>query len=406
MDTLKILVLSDLHAHSNAPFEKDAPSLYSLQPRYQTPTHNPILACEDLLKGQSDAIDWIVCPGDLGDRNDSIGKHYAWRELNRLKRKISASHLIATVGNHDLDSTRVDKGAVPDSDLRTLSPRFPIVGAGSNKLNADFWHKGFIIKKFAQFDTTLCVLNTCAFHGVEGVPDERKRGRLPDEVLDQVQRNLRSTCSSLNILLMHHHAHRHPWILEDESHAVNGLRLVEALKESGSRWLVIHGHRHLPQLWYSGADRNSSIILSAGSPSATPYPVRGRTTRNQMHLITLDRRRSAATPEELYGTVHSWSWSQGVGWVAGNTSGDGLPAICGFGRMGGLDMLAAELKSLLTATSAPMIDWRTLSASQPQVNNLTPADFSALQDELQRRGLEILFDRYGVPSSIQQLRAV
>jgi predicted phosphodiesterase len=406
METLKILVLSDLHVHSKAPFERDAPSQFSLQPRYQTSTHNPILACEDLLKSQSGAIDWIVCPGDLGDKNDSVGKHYAWRELNRLKRRIGAGQLIAAVGNHDIDSRRVDGTVVPDADLRALSPKFPTVGTGSKGLNADFWQKGFIIKKFAQSDVTLCVLNSCAFHGVISSDEEHRRGRLSDDVIEQIQGKLRSMCSSVNVLLMHHHAHRHPWLHEDESHAVNGLRLIEVLKESGSRWLVIHGHRHLPQLWYSGADRNSSVILSAGSPSATPYMVRGRTTRNQMHLVTLDKRRSAATPEELYGTVHSWSWSQGVGWVAGNTGGDGLPAICGFGRMGGVDLLASELHSLLTAASAPMIDWRMLSASQPQINNLTPADFSALQDELQRRSIEILFDRYGIPSSIQQLRAV
>lgn len=400
MTKLRILVLSDLHVHSKAPSDPGVPSQFSSLPRYENELHNPVRACEALLRNRKGSIDWIVCPGDLGDKNNAENKSYAWRELNWLKRKLGARHLIAAVGNHDIDSRRADPGTLPDAGVRALSPKFPIVGSGSN--NGQFWQSGFVIKKFPRLDTTLCLLNSCAFHGVGGVDDEHERGRLPEDVLEQLQHRLPSSTSAINVLVMHHHAHKHPWLLNDESHAVNGIQLIEILKESRSRWLVVHGHRHLPQLWYSGAAHNSPVVLSSGSPSATPYPVRGRTTRNQMHLLTIDGSLSARFPEELFGKVRTWSWSPGVGWVRGSSSGDGLPSICGFGRSGGVDLLANEIETVFQGSAVATIAWQEIAAQHPHIDYLTPEDFEVFQNLLERKNLIVLLDRFSVPQSIQR----
>ena len=202
---------------------------------------------------------------------------------------------------------------------------------------------------------------------------------------------------------MHHHAHRHPWLPEDESHAVNGLQLVEILKETGSRWLVIHGHRHLPELWYSGAAINSPIVLSSGSPSAKPYEIRDRTPRNQMHVVTIDGDRSSNAPEGLFGQVNSWSWANGPGWVMGNTRGDGLPTLCGFGRTGGLDRLSEELETVLENSGVATLIWSSAAKCLPDIDHLTPDDFDALQVQMERRGMVVLSDhRFGIPQSIQR----
>ena len=401
MSKLNILVLSDLHVHGDDPSKHGVPSQYSSLPRYENDFHSPIRACEKVLENMKGQIDWLVCPGDLGDKNDAGNMNYAWRELYRLKKRLGIKHLIGTVGNHDVDSRRNDPNATPDSDLRRLKPAFPVVGQGSS--NAKFWQHGYLIKRFTELDTTLCLLNTCSLHGIAGNDNEHEHGRVQGDVLEALQQGLPTALSSVNILVMHHHAHRHPWLPEDGSHAVNGLQLIEILKETGSRWLVIHGHRHLPELWYSGATVNSPIVLSSGSPSAKPYEVRGRTPRNQMHLVTIDSGRSANAPEELYGQIRSWSWANGPGWVMGNTRGDGLPSLCGFGRQGGLDRLADELVGVLEGSQVATLDWSNAAKKLQDIDYLNPDDFDAFQVQLERRGLLILSDhRFGIPQSIQR----
>src|ERR1700730_9074557 len=285
MASFRILVLSDLHMHQGVPTEGASPSYLSSRPDFAGPKVNPLRDATELMKKLRAKIDWIVCPGDISDKNDIISARLACSGLEELKRRVHARKLIGTVGNHDVDSRREDAQQHPDDSLRNLQPRFP---STDERFFTRFWTNHYVIWKDKKADATLVVLNSCVLHGLAVPPNadpEHKRGYITEQILNNLSAELPTRLSNINILLMHHHIRQHPWLAGDESHAVNGPQLIERLRDTGVPWFVIHGHLHLPNLSYPDAGERAPIILSAGSLAAKTFPVRGHTPRNQMYLI-------------------------------------------------------------------------------------------------------------------------
>src|SRR4051794_20180505 len=123
-DSLQFLVVSDLHAHAGDPSNSNSPSLISSNSLYQS--LNPIRAIPALLTKEGLSADWVVSPGDLGDRAEPVAQQFAWNELVWLRDTVSADLLIGTAGNHDLDSRRTFKDYDLKGTLQLLHPKFPI----------------------------------------------------------------------------------------------------------------------------------------------------------------------------------------------------------------------------------------------------------------------------------------
>ena len=190
-DKLDFLIVSDLHAHAGDPAHSSSPSLISTNSLYQG--LNPIRAIPSLLKKESLSADWIVSPGDLGDRAEPGAQRFAWTELAWLRDKIAAELLIGTAGNHDLDSRRV----FPDYDLKgtlqLLDPSFPIdlscFENGDGVFGDRYWSRNFVVVPFLAYDCTLVIVNSCAFHGYtseETSVAEHTRGKLSAVTRDAI----------------------------------------------------------------------------------------------------------------------------------------------------------------------------------------------------------------------------
>jgi hypothetical protein len=327
--------------------------------------------------------------------------NFAWAELHRLRRCIGAQKLIATVGNHDVVSRGGNQGERPEDELRRLSPRFPISeSAPSNR----FWRDGFFIRKYPAYDTTLCVVNTCILHGLAAPAagqEEWRRGRLNNDTILQLRLQLPQSLSTVNILVMHHHIRQHPWLPDEVSHVYNGPALVEILKDTGRRWFVIHGHQHLPDFRYVDASHRSPIVLSSASVAAQTYQVNGRRPSNQMHLVTFDDELIGQTPGELFGTIQTWTWAQGVGWTPGSAR-DGLPHLSGFGRQGALGALAQTVAARVDASENRRMTWEELARGEPAVVQLTPDDMNDFIEELERRQMAVAYNRYQYPHQVER----
>lgn len=397
MPSFRILVLSDLHMHQGAPNLAASPSYLSSIPAYSLPKVNPIRDAVDLLKEKNLAIDWIICPGDIADKNDVVSAGVAWSSLEQMRRRLHARRLVGTIGNHDVDSRREEQYQVPDDALRNLNPKFPF---SDQTFSRKFWTDHYVIWKDARTNATLVVLNTCALHGVAVPPGddaEHKRGYITERTLNSLRAELPGRLSHFNILVMHHHIRQHPWLPGDESHAINGPLLVELLRETGKRWLVIHGHLHLPDLSYADAGQLAPVILSAGSVAAKTYSVRGRTPRNQMYVIDFDIDAAAAIPPRMRGRVHAWNWAPAIGWTEAFKD-SGLPWLCGFGEYGGLPNLVGRIKTALEAAPARRLRWRELVAQIPESQYLVPDDMEQLILLLEADAIVVDYDRFQVPS--------
>lgn len=160
---LRVLVLSDLH-YTTAP-SNDAAGSWLTTDTPKTNQDHPLFALNDLLKDQP-PIDLILCAGDICDKADGTALAQAWRELNDLAAH-SGARLIATVGNHDLDS-RDSKEIDPRGVLYDLSPAFP---SGDEAIRDKYWARNFAIidgplsEQAATVPWRVATVNSSAFHG-------------------------------------------------------------------------------------------------------------------------------------------------------------------------------------------------------------------------------------------------
>jgi 3',5'-cyclic AMP phosphodiesterase CpdA len=397
MPNFRILILSDLHIHQGKPNDGSSPSYLSSRPEFSSSKQNPIQDAIDLVKKTETRVDWVICPGDIADKNDVVSAGVAWSKLDELKRRAHARKLIGTVGNHDVDSRREDETKLPDDSLRNLTPRFPF---SEQTFSSRFWADHFVIWRDARTNSTLVVVNSCVLHGVAVPPEgdpEHRRGYITQQVIDRLSATLPNVLSPFNILVMHHHIRQHPWLPGDNSHAVNGPLLLELLKGTGKRWLVVHGHQHLPNLSYFDADARAPVILSAGSIAAKTYPVRGRTPRNQMHLIDFDMAAATNDPSHVRARVLTWNWTPALGWTEAFRD-SGLPRECGFGERGDLAALTQRIVAAIDATATRQIRWAGLIAPVPEVQYLVPDDLEETIRLLEASNVVVDYDSYQAPS--------
>jgi hypothetical protein len=188
--------------------------------------------------------------------------------------------------------------------------------------------------------------------------------------------------------------HHHPlplsgWAGSDDTEFIrNGQILLDEISAvTSTSWLVIHGHRHLPQLIH-GASNNNHIpfVFGAGSLGARVAGV-----PNQFHLLTL------CTPPQsdhasISGVIETWLWTDANGWTAG-TNNEALPGRCGFGYTGQIKYLADKISA--DCHSNGFNTWQEILSKFPSIGFLIPRAFEELETILQRLGINVLRDRHG-----------
>lgn len=374
----RLLVVSDIHAFSKS--ANSADSVLDLTDASPTPA-NPLT---DLIKlAQSSAVkaDALICAGDICNRADAGGLAKAWGHLHELKSRLGASCMIATCGNHDLDSRYLQKEADPDPKgaLLALDPRFPF---DEENLANKFWARDYAVVSISP-SILLVNLNTSAYHG--GPPEEINYGRVSKRTIAAISAEIETLpAAKIYILLCHHHpVPLGGWGNSDDTEFLkNGQELLDALgKATRTSWLVIHGHRHTPRLLQGASSMNSApFVLGAGSLGARMVGV-----PNQCHLIELNAC-DISDHASIIGKVQTWSWTDSSRWKATTYPG-GLPANCGFGYRGQIATLA---KQIIDYVNNSFAYWRDIRAALPAVDLLMPDDFSQLEALLRSQSVNCL----------------
>ena len=380
----RIAVVTDIHAYGSVKNSKD--SLVDLS---ETSPHaiNPLTDLINEVKKRAVTATALVCAGDICNMADYTGLQRAWGHLHTLKDVLETSHLIPTCGNHDLDSRYLSSDPDPDpkGGLLALRPSFPFQ---DEALTNKYWARNFAIVR-PHPNVQIATLNTSAYHGGEQV--EIEYGRVSTRTIEALCSELSSTeRARINILVCHHH----PLPLSgwqrgavDGEFVKNGQDLLDALiQATGQSWLVIHGHRHQPRL-IAGASSSNALpyIFGAGSLGA-----RAPGVSNQFHLVSLYDS-ADAQHSSIVGTIETWHWTDSSRWSQ-IADGKGLPPLCGFGYRGQIGILADEITAHVAGTFAA---WSDVIKSLPSVNLLMPDDMKRLEEELKKRGLELLFTRAG-----------
>lgn len=378
---VRIAVVSDIHAFTTRERATDSVVDYTNSHR---DIKNPLSDLIDSVGELQLKADVLVCPGDICNKADAGGLERAWADLQHLQRALGASNLVATCGNHDLDSRHLQDETDPDPKgaMLALSPSFPF---NSAELTNQFWARNYAVVRLPS-GIVMVTLNTSAYHG--GKETEILHGRISKRTIAALAQELSAFRSAPAYVLICHH---HPLPLSmsrvnDGEFIREGQQLLDALTSATcSSWLVVHGHRHHPRLLHGAAGSNYvPFIFGAGSLGA-----RSPGITNQFHLLSL----FCSTDNQfasINGTVETWSWTDSTRWAIMSGIG-GLPPHCGFGYRGQIPTLAQQIATLVGDT---FLSIDAIKESLPAVDFLTPESLTALEAELEKLGLHIMRGRH------------
>lgn len=376
--TIKIAIVSDLHAFEpSAIGPKDpTPSWLGVGQHENSTGQNPIFGIKKLIKDESLTADYLLCPGDLSHQSHPSATGFAWKAVNEISKQLGAE-LIATPGNHDVDS-RVQHNAYDAKGmLQELNPRFPV------SADADydrFWSRHFVLLE--RGDVRFLVINSSAYHGnsvtSNGTP-EYQHGRLADRTLNAIKATLDGK-GTLNIALCHHHPIPHEDFSSGAADIMQGGAELIKLLASGSfgEWLIVHGHKHMPKLSYAQATTSiPPVVFAAGSFSAKIHAEIAAIARNQFYILQLD-----LDEVDMYGLVgrfNSWDWINGEGWKRAQLN-SGLPYEGGFGYRERPKIVATNIHNLFGQELK--LTWDHVLQKIPQLAFLSPQDLQLSMTEL------------------------
>lgn len=389
-DYLRFAVASDLHVHTDE--GDNSPSHLRAGSDESNLMQHPIASLCNLIDQESLTANAILCPGDLGDKANTVGIQYAWAKLQQLKTHLKATDIFGTVGNHDVDSRGVHNDFDPRGYLQSLTPRFPVE---SDPSYDQYWSRHFTVIERDCYRMVL--LNSSAFHGFK---DEHEHGRISKHTLSALRESLRPlSLKTINILLCHHHPLQHSENdLGEDDVMKGGQELLDLIGNSHlGEWIVIHGHKHHPKLTYAaGASSVTPIVFAAGSLCANLFKGIQGIARNQFYIIEF--RLSDITLHGLVGTFRAWDWIYGVGWQE-SASTSGLPSHGGFGHRQRPHALASEINSAL---SEPTLGWNEMLNRVPVLRYVLPRDLTRTVLELNDKYKIAVLDQNGNPARLER----
>lgn len=369
MAQITFAVVSDLHCRlATAPNDS---FLTVGAPRVRD--RHPVESLLELIDREHLTADALLSPGDLTNQAGREGLHQGWDFVLEIARKFGVP-AIPVVGNHDIDSHRLDPSNPPTHMIRTLRRDFPF----ANDVDIQsFFSEGYCLQRIG--DAQLIAINTVIDHND---PASAKRGTFDMTRIEQMERKLRDKMACpLRGALMHHHPilHSGPF-LTDNDVIVTGDALIDALRRLGCRF-VIHGHKHFTRLSY--VDRVA--VLACGSFSAMLHVV-GTSIGNTFHLVTV----TGDSPDQVRGTVRTWVFQYGFGWSRSNLRYKGFPYLSGFGRTTPIPEIIAALRTLAErdAGTSRFAQPDVLRVA-PDVEFLTPREREDINRDLQVTGLKL-----------------
>ena len=241
-----------------------------------------------------------------------------------------------------------------------MNPPFPYDFGDEN---SHFWAWHFDI--IEQENIRFLVINSSAFHGVS---KEYMHGRISDTTLSKINTKLKNASTKkINIVLCHHHIHKNEDIKIGEYDSMHGgERLLNDIdKINCGPWMVIHGHKHHPKIYYGNSTTGQSMpIFSAGSFSGD---INGMSSYVQNQFYTIDFSLNDIETFGLVGTFKAWDFVVGRGWNPASTR-SGLPDSGGFGFPIMKNFIHSEFNKILS----DHIEYDEITALFPWIKYITP----------------------------------
>jgi predicted MPP superfamily phosphohydrolase len=388
MNNIKIAVMSDVHAFDSTIEPSTSPvSFLDIKKPESDYTKHPISGLFKLIADQSLQADYLLLPGDLSDKACIAPLKYVWSKIQSIKEALGSTAVLPTAGNHDLDSRYIYNDYDAKGVIQDLNPHFPI--EDENSFNK-YWAKNYIIIRYDEL--RFLIINSSAYHG--NAQEEINFGRISQATIRSIEKELSEDKGlySINIMLCHHCVDKYKVTESDNSVMKGGDKIVELLNtgEYGN-WLIIHGHKHNPNLYYSAGGGDSSIIFSAGSFSAVLYFDLQTNARNQFYIIDINIDDTKIMDSGIVGTIYSWDWYEGIGWQEASFK-SGLPYICNFGNRESPSSIANQINSILSSSTEPYLYWSDLIKNNNKWKYILPSDLQKLTKRFEKMSIKYTWE--------------
>lgn len=384
---VRFAVISDVHAVTG---NAERHETHAREETKDDPSVNPFAAVRRLIEHSQQEndqepllADALLCPGDLANRMNKDGLRYAWEELKTIADLLGAERVIATAGNHDIVRLE-DMPEDADDDawvasLRALTPEFP--SADSSEAQRYFLDD-FTVVEGERW--RVVALNSCASYTN---PGQSWHGKIEEKTLQHIEAKIGASRKDVNILMCHHHpvewAHLSS---KDTSYMEGGNKLMGALERNDpGRWIVLHGHRHVPALGYAGEASSGPVRMSAGSLAVLLGPQGRGDATNQFYTLEFDLDETASLDLIGAGRFRAWDWAQEKGMTPAAQSTE-LPGSGGFGFRRDAHDLASMCKTYLAQEGRRSATWQELLDDNPRWAYVAPRDLSMLRRTLELDG--------------------
>lgn len=377
----RLLVLSDLHAVVGGKHEDETYLTFG-----QSGSDFGVNLIR-YLKGLEKTIDLIICPGDIAHKAEKGAFRLGWTLLNEIRNIYPRSSLLAVPGNHDYES-RSDENIDPKTTMQFAEPRFPLSKFVST---THFWAWNWFVDTTPTHNALM--LNTCAYHGLRN--ESLEHGRVIPEVQKQIIDHIKSDrfpARDINYLLCHHHPVNLPSYSRSPDHQMidGGQELVDAITAAVPKgaWMIIHGHRHFPAVWYAQSQTSAPpVVFSAGTLAAKLDGELLNRTRNQFYIVEVDLEltRQTGIPTGVFET-HEYVYH--LGWSLSTSAN--LPKTGGFGARITPTQLTDRIVELIGVQR--IADEETRLRIQTEIRHLTPLDLKTTKELLELRSIVIELD--------------
>lgn len=381
---LRIAVVSDLHCiHKSNDTASGITFLYSNLSMHPIARH-PVYSLLNLLENDdSIRANLIICPGDISDKADEQGIISGWDYLKKIQAGLNAKHLLATVGNHDVDSHRKHPYTNSFQLLQSFSNDYPIL----DKIN-NYWSEKFAL--IEDDDYQILVINTCHNHFCK---DDTNQSIIDPKTLEEINITLNNLKpKKYRFAFCHHHPVKHSNIdiqYRDGDVIDNGDILLQLLNKYDFQ-LIIHGHKHDPRLKME----NNLTVFAAGSFSSL-MNIKELGADNCFHIIDL-------YPFEKKGIIRSWIYAPTRGWEIRHDRE--FPCFTGFGSTTSVENIAENCSKYFIEEKKEIINYTNIKSKFPDISYLIPDDQKKLSQIFKiKYGLSFVPDLPNIPKFLTKV---
>jgi predicted phosphodiesterase len=362
---IKIAIISDMHCmHSSKEKSPENISTHLYSDDLGTSENrHPVKALYKLINKETLRTKLLICPGDITNHADKQGLLSGWSYLEKIRSQLNATDIVATVGNHDIQSRNDLVGNV-FLELQSLSPDYPVP---KDIENSNYWSLGYLILK--RDETLILNINSCFFHKNSITA---KKSQIESSQLEAIEKELNSVNLDdfpYKIVLIHHHPIIHSNMdYEDVDKLDKGDELISLIKKFKFQ-IIVHGHKHESRLTIS----NSIPIFCSGSFSSL-MNVNILKCDNTFHILNLEK-------FQAKGFIETWIYAPQEGWIYRQDTP--FPCVTGFGFDGIIGSLAKEINEWLsTSKEGKMSLYNDLKSQFPDLNYLNKDKQIELAEEL------------------------